>query len=231
MTIDAAFTHFPSLTTNRLLLRQIQPQDAEALFATFSDEEAMQFYGHEPHRSLDDTHALIEQIQARYARREAIRWGITLRDIVRELPTNDERSDVECVGARFIAPAGWGGANAAEFATDILKGEDRVIGSCGFYHFDAGFHRAETGYELHRAFWGQGMMTEAMSAILTFGFTELGLHRVEAIIDIANERSKGLLLKLGFTYEGNLRQRYFFRDRFEDEHYFGLLKDEWLGSV
>jgi hypothetical protein len=32
-------------------------------------------------------------------------------------------------------------------------------------------------------------------------------------------------------YEGNLRQRYVFRDRFEDEHYFGLLLDEWLRSV
>ncbi|MFL5628789.1 MAG: GNAT family N-acetyltransferase [Ktedonobacteraceae bacterium] len=79
MTIDAAFTHFPSLTTNRLLLRQIQPQDAEALFATLSDEEAMQFYGHEPHQSLDDTRELIQQIQARYEQREAIRWGITLK--------------------------------------------------------------------------------------------------------------------------------------------------------
>jgi [ribosomal protein S5]-alanine N-acetyltransferase len=48
---------------------------------------------------------------------------------------------------------------------------------------------------------------------------------------MANEQSKGLLLKLGFTYEGNLRQHYFFRDRLEDEHYFGLLKDEWPGSV
>ena len=189
MTIDAAFTYFPSLSTNRLFLRQIQPQDAEDLFKTFSDEEAMRFYGHEPHRSVDETHALIEQIQARYARREAIRWGIT------------------------------------------LKGEGRVIGSCGFHQFDTGFHRAETGYELHRTFWGQGVMTEAVSAILTYGFTELELHRVEAVIDIANERSKGLLLKLGFTYEGNLRQRYSFRDRFEDEHYFGLLKDEWHGSV
>jgi RimJ/RimL family protein N-acetyltransferase len=189
MTIDAAFTYFPSLSTNRLFLRQIQPQDAEDLFKTFSDEEAMQFYGHEPHRSVDETHALIEQIQARYARREAIRWGIT------------------------------------------LKGEGRVIGSCGFHQFDTGFHRAETGYELHRTFWGQGVMTEAVSAILTYGFIELELHRVEAVIDIANERSKGLLLKLGFTYEGNLRQRYSFRDRFEDEHYFGLLRDEWHGSV
>ena len=45
------------------------------------------------------------------------------------------------------------------------------------------------------------------------------------------ERSKGLLLKLGFVYEGNLRQRFVFQGRFEDEHYFGLLKDEWHGSV
>ena len=185
MTIDAAFTDFPSLSTNRLFLRQIQPKDAEDLFATFSDEEAMQFYGHEPHRSLDESQELIRRIQARYARRDGIHWGITLHS------------------------------------------EDCVIGSCSFHRFDAGFHCAETGYELNRALWGQGIMFEAMSAILTYGFTELGLHRVEAIIDIANERSKGLLLKLGFTYEGNLRQRYYFRDRFEDEHYFGLLKDEW----
>jgi ribosomal-protein-alanine N-acetyltransferase len=70
-------------------------------------------------------------------------------------------------------------------------------------------------------------MGEALSAILTYGFTEMELHRIEAIIDVANERSKGVLLKLGFQYEGNLRQRYLFRGGFEDEHYFGLLRDEW----
>jgi RimJ/RimL family protein N-acetyltransferase len=189
MTIDAAFTHFPSLTTSRLLLRHILPGDAEALFAILSDEESMKFYGHEPHESLDDTKEVIRQIEERYARKEALRWGITYR------------------------------------------GEDRLIGSCSIFHFDAGFDCAETGYELNRAFWGKGIMTEAMSAILTFGFSELGLHRIEAIIDIENERSKGLLLKLGFTYEGNLRQRFPFRDQFLDEHYFGLLKDEWHGQV
>ncbi len=188
MTIDAAFAHFPTLTTNRLLLRQIQSQDAAALFATFSDEEVMQFHGHKPHQALQDTQEWIRRVQARYARRESLLWGITLR------------------------------------------GEDRVIGSCSFHHFDEGFHRTETGYELNRAFWGQGIMVEAMSAILTYAFTDLGLHRVEAIIDIANEPSKGLLLRLGFRYEGNLRQRYFLDDRFEDEHYFGLLREEWLVS-
>ena len=149
----------------------------------------MKFYGHEPHRSLKDSQELIEQIQARYAQRENIRWGIT------------------------------------------LHGEERVIGSCSFHRFGKGFHHAETGYDLNRAFWGQGFMFEAMSAILTYGFSELGFHRIEAIIDILNERSKNLLLKLGFTYEGNLRQRYYFRDRFEDEYYFGLLRDEWHGPT
>ena len=185
MTTNTAFTNFPRLTTNRLLLRELRPTDAEALFATFSDEETMKFYGHEPHQSLDDSQKLIERIQTLYARQESIHWGIT------------------------------------------LHGSERVIGSCSLHHMDADLHRAEIGYELNRAFWRQGLMFEAASAILTYGFAELGLHRVEAIIDDANAGSKGLLLKLGFTYEGNLRQRYYFRGHFEDEHYFGLLKSEW----
>ena len=74
-------------------------------------------------------------------------------------------------------------------------------------------------------------MAEAIAAILTYGFTELGLHRIEAVTDPRNTPSKSLLLKLGFTYEGNLRQHFFFRDQFLDAHYFGLLQNEWLKSV
>lgn len=185
MTIETAFIQFPCLITHRLLLRQIQPNDAESLFAIFSDEEAMQYYGHLPHRSLNETHELVSQAQTSYAVHENIRWGIA------------------------------------------LAGENRVIGTCGFHHFDTGFHRAETGYALHSACWGQGIMTEAMSAVLSYGFRELGLHRIEAAIDDQNTRSKNLLLKLGFSYEGNLRQRYYFNGRFEDEHYYGLLKEDW----
>lgn len=186
MTIDAAFTHFPSLTTKRLHLRQIRPDDAEALFTILSDKRVTEFYGHAPHQSLADTQALIHMIQTRYTKRQSIRWGIT------------------------------------------LHGTDKVIGTCSFHHFGSDFQRAETGYELHRDLWRQGIMTEAMSVVLAYGFTELGLHRIEAIIDTVNTGSKNLLLKLGFTYEGNLRQRYFFQNEFQDEYYFGLLRDEWL---
>ena len=109
-----------------------------------------------------------------------------------------------------------------------LKDEDVVIGSCCFWNFGPDFNCAEVGYELHRAYWRQGIMAEAISAILTYGFSELGLHRIEADPLARNTASRSLLLKLGFTYEGNLRQRVFFRGHFEDQHYFGLLKDEWL---
>src|SRR5262252_4195494 len=137
MTFDDAFTHFPSLTTSRLLLRHIKPGDAEGLFAIRSDEESMKYFGHEPHQSLDETKDMIRQMEERYVQKEALRWVITPRE------------------------------------------DDRMIGTCTLFHFDEGFHRAETGYELNRAYWGKGIMPEAMSAILTFGFNELGLHRVE----------------------------------------------------
>lgn len=110
-----------------------------------------------------------------------------------------------------------------------LHGQDTVIGTCSFHGLNEAHHYVELGYELHRDYWGQGIMTEAVSAVLDFGFTELGMNRVEARIDIANERSKKLLERLGFTYEGYLRQRFFLGDRYDDDHYFGLLKHEWLG--
>ncbi len=185
MSIDAMFTTFPVLTTERLLLRQIQMADAEDLFATFSDEVVMEFYGHLPHESVEDSRELIRNQHKWYAQHESIRWGIT------------------------------------------LKGEDKVIGSCGFYLFDLESRHAETGYELNRVYWRQGIISEAMTAILTYAFNELDLARVEAVVDDVNERSKGLLRKLGFTHEGTLRKRFYFRGRFFDEHFFGLLKDEW----
>ncbi len=188
MSIDAAFTHFPSLFTERLHLRQIRSSDAEALFALRSDPQVMEFIGREPYQSIDDAHAAIQRFQTLYENRDAIIWGMALKD------------------------------------------DETLIGSCLFLHFGSEFHYAETGYELNRAYWRQGYASEAMAAILTYGFNELGFHRIEAQIDPHNTRSRNLLLKLGFTYEGNLRQRYYNRGQFEDEHYFGLLKDEWNRS-
>jgi [ribosomal protein S5]-alanine N-acetyltransferase len=118
----------------------------------------------------------------------------------------------------------------ALFWAIALKDDDRLIGTCAFISFGPGGHYAEIGYELNRAYWRRGMMDEALRAMLTYGFKELGLHRIEAAVDPRNEPSENLLRKLGFSYEGNLRQRFFFHDQFLDAHHFGLLKDEWPAS-
>lgn len=185
MSIDDAFTYFPSLTTERLHLRHIGLDDAEAFFAIKSDREVMDFYGDETHKTIEETRALIGQLQDSHKKQEALFWGIT------------------------------------------LKGEHAVIGSCAFIAFNRDFHYEEIGYELNRAYWRQGIVAEAISAILTYGFTELQLHRIEAVTDPRNTPSKNLLLKLGFTFEGNLRQRFLLRDQYLDAHYFGLLENEW----
>ena len=111
-----------------------------------------------------------------------------------------------------------------------LKGSDILIGACGFYGFDEGFQRADLGYELLKARWRQGIMSEALTAILTFAFTTMGLHRIDAVVYEWNERSQGILRKLGFVHEGTLRQRYFYHDHFWDELHFGLLTYEWKHS-
>ncbi len=186
MTIDQAFSQFPSLTTARLHLRQLRPTDAEAFFAIRSDPEVMESYSREPYKSLADSQAAIQKLQGFYEQREALFWGITLKEA------------------------------------------DIVIGSCTLWNFGPDFYYAEIGYELSRAYWRQGITFEAVSAILTYGFSELGLHRIEANVNASNARSTGMLRKLGFTYEGNLRQRHVFHGHVEDEQYFGMLKDEWL---
>lgn len=184
MPMDAAFTDFPVLTTERLILRQVRPDDAEAMFAIRGDPVTMRYVGSLAHDSIDDTRAWIDMLLARYAAREAIRWIVTRKG-----------------------------------------GDDTAIGSVSLHHFGPG--RAEVGYDLNPAWWGQGVMTEAVSAVLDYVFGVLALHRVEATIDIDNAASKALLLRLGFTYEGNLRERYPGVNGFEDEHHFGLLRREW----
>lgn len=109
-----------------------------------------------------------------------------------------------------------------------LKEEDIVIGECCFWNFDADLHYAEIGYELYRSQWNKGIMTEALKAVLSYGFVDLGLNRIEATPLAINPSSQHLLIKLGFKHEGTLRQRILFQGKFEDQLCFGLLREEWI---
>lgn len=106
----------------------------------------------------------------------------------------------------------------------------RLIGTCGYWRIIKPHCRAEIGYELASEWWGQGVMPEALSAVLAFGFTTMGLHTVEAQIHPENGGSRRVLEKLGFVQEGYFRENYFdlVEDRFTDTAVFSLLKRDWL---
>ena len=109
-----------------------------------------------------------------------------------------------------------------------LRGDDELIGSAGFYKWtQPERYQAEMGYDLNPAFWGKGIMTEALTAIVQYGFGHMGLHRIEVLIPRYNRRSQKLVRKLGFKREGVLRDHYFIEGRFSDDVIFSLLKKEW----
>jgi len=110
---------------------------------------------------------------------------------------------------------------------------DRLIGTCGFWRLVKPHDRAEIGYELAQECWGQGVMTEAVGAMLQFGFTHMGLHTVEAQIHPANNGSRRVLEKLGFVQEGYFRENYFdlIEADFTDTAVYSLLKKDWMSRT
>lgn len=105
-------------------------------------------------------------------------------------------------------------------------GEDKLLGTSGFHHIAARHHRAEIGYELASSEWRQGIMSEAVRAIVRFGLAGMGLHRIEANVDPDNTASANLLRKVGFTEDGYLRERFYDNGRFVDDWFFSILARE-----
>lgn len=164
---------FPTLRTQRLLLRQETLLDAGAVLAVFSSPKVTQFHDLDTFSSIDEAIGLIERRIKRFETGQGIRWGI----------------------ARQL--------------------DNFIIGSCGFT-WDKQAQSAEIGYELNRVYWQQGIMTEALQAILQFGFLKCSLQFVTAEVMVNNTASKRLLCKLGFQSQGVFEQRGFWKGQHHD---------------
>jgi [ribosomal protein S5]-alanine N-acetyltransferase len=157
------FETFPTLTTDRLILREVVATDAPDVFVFRSDPE-VQKYNSEPMQAVAEAADLITQLQQGYNEQRSITWGITLRD------------------------------------------ENRVLGLCSIHQWDRYHKRAEIGYDLAQSHWGLGIGTDAVGAIMQFGFEQLQLHRIEAYTIIDNFASVRLLEKLGLQLDGVRRE-------------------------
>jgi [ribosomal protein S5]-alanine N-acetyltransferase len=84
---------------------------------------------------------------------------------------------------------------------------------------------AELAYWLARPYWGAGLMSEALQAVLHFGFETLELHRLWAATDPRNLPSCRLLERNGLVREGVLRQATSRNDGWADSAIYAILKD------
>ncbi|WP_151737387.1 GNAT family N-acetyltransferase ['Paenibacillus yunnanensis' Narsing Rao et al. 2020] len=79
------------------------------------------------------------------------------------------------------------------------KAAGRLAGTCGYHCWSQEpVAKAEIGYDLSAAYWGQGLMKEALAAVIGFGFERMGLGMIEATVEPENARSLRVLEGLGF---------------------------------
>jgi len=84
----------------------------------------------------------------------------------------------------------------------VLKSTGQFIGRCGLLPWTIeGRDEVEVAYLLGQAYWGQGLGTEAARAIRDYGFEQLGLARLVALIDHENLASRRVAENIGMTFE------------------------------
>lgn len=104
------------------------------------------------------------------------------------------------------------------------KGSTRMIGSIGIFNILKEHYRAEIGYILNPKWHGKGIMDEALKSIIAFGFENMKLHSIEALIDPGNSASAKLLEKNKFRKEGHYKENCFFEGRFLDSGVYSIVR-------
>ena len=88
----------------------------------------------------------------------------------------------------------------------VHKGDDKMIGTCGFTKIDEENNVVEIGYVINPAYWGMGIATEAVERIIDFAFEELQANRIEAKFIYGNDASLAVMQKVGMKFEGYHRE-------------------------
>jgi len=87
---------------------------------------------------------------------------------------------------------------------------------------------AEIGYSLSRDYWNRGIMTEALKAVIEYGFSALNLNRIEAQHETTNPASGAVMRKCRMQKEGTLRSRLMNKGRFVDVDLYAILRKDYI---
>lgn len=174
--LDLDFSNFPILTTERLILRPMTPEDAPALFELRTDPVINRYIDRLPTTELEDVFRFIEKIDKGIRDNHWLYWAITEATSVTD-QDHEVLQDQEVI-------------------------YDHLIGTICLWNFVPTDDKAELGYELSAARQSRGLMSEAVEAVLTYGFGTIGLSAVEAAVHPKNAASVKVLKRAGFTLVG-----------------------------
>lgn len=108
-----------------------------------------------------------------------------------------------------------------------LKGSDELIGYIGFWKINGRHARAEIGFGLDQEYQHLGYMSEAMEAVLDYGFNQMMIHSIKADVDPNNEGSIQLLEHSQFKKEAHFRENYYFDGNYLDSAYYCIIESDF----
>lgn len=176
------FLPFPILTTQRLLLRQVNADDVDTVLSLRSNHEVMKYIPRPYLKTKEEAMELITVFDDKIENGIGINWGIAL-----------------------------------------LEEPEKIIGIIGHYRIKHEHYRAEVGYMLFPEHSGKGIVSEALEKVVDYGFNEMKLHSIEAILDPENVASEKVLLKNGFVKEAHLLENEYYEGRFLDSMIYSKL--------
>ncbi|TDP61310.1 GNAT family N-acetyltransferase [Flavobacterium dankookense] len=105
-----------------------------------------------------------------------------------------------------------------------LKESTKLIGIIGHYRIQPENHRSEIGYMILPEYNGKGITSEAIKAVINYGFEQMQLHSIEAVIDPENSASEKVLQKNGFVKEAHILENELWEGKFWDTVIYSLLR-------
>lgn len=128
---------------------------------------------------------------------------------------------------RAIAEASESPRVTYELALTRREASEELLGRVALYLSKPELGEAAIWYVLHPSAQGHGFATEAMRAMVRFGFETLKLHRIWADIDPRNEASRRVVAKLGFRQEAHHLEDQFIKGEWCDTEIHAMLAHEW----
>ena len=110
----------------------------------------------------------------------------------------------------------------------VPHGSDTAIGLFQMRSLDADFRTAEWGFAIAAEFWGTGVFGDSARLTISFAFSTLRVHRLEARASLQNGRGNEALRKLGATREGFLRKSFLRHGEYHDQALWTILAEDWV---